>query len=401
MHRNSARTLAMALLLGTALAGVGLVGTGTEAQAAGAPKITNKAVGEPLQEAMGLHGRGQISQAIAKAREARGAAGITGAETALIDQLIASWLLQAKDYRGALTAYESLIDRGVGNRQQNLQAALGLALQLNQTAKAQQFASQLGGAGAAGIFIAQAEYNAGRYDEAIRLARPLAQGNPPSQQALQVLSASYFAKKDMNGFRGVQEQLLQHYPSPKAWSDMIRLTRNTKGLTDNQQLELYRLRLNVGDMIRAEDFMEMAQLALITGYPAEAKMVADKGVAAKLLQGDRAQRLSTMINQRVAQDAAAVATLQKQAAADPTGNADVKYGLTLLSQGKAAEAQAAIAAGIQKGKVTDMGAAQTALGRAFLAQGKKAEAQRAFNAVPRNTPQGSIARLWSIYAQRA
>ena len=58
---------------------------------ANAAVITNRAVGIPLQEAMQLANGEDWEAAIAKATEARNAAGITQAEIDLIDRLIAGW----------------------------------------------------------------------------------------------------------------------------------------------------------------------------------------------------------------------------------------------------------------------------------------------------------------------
>jgi tetratricopeptide (TPR) repeat protein len=398
MHKKTARALGVALFLGAAALTAGLVVPTTPAEAAA---ITNRAVGVPLQEAQQLAARGQLTQAIAKAREARAGAGITNAETILIDRLIAAWMLQARDYRGALTAYESLADRGV-DRERSLQAALGAAMQINNMAKVQELAAKMpGGAGNADLFIAQGLYSSKRYREAIAKAQPFAQRNPPSQQALEIMGASYFGLNDVAGRRTTLETLVTHYPTAERWSNLLRMARNERGLTDAQQLDIFRIRLLLGDLKTAEDYMEMAQLALIAGYPAEAKSVVEKGAAAKLLTGERTQRLAALVTQRLAEDQRVAAQLPAQAAADRTGNADVKLGLSMLSYGKAAEAEAALRQAVTEGGGGDKDAAQIGLGRALLAQGKKPDAVRAFGAVPRTSKSASVARLWSIYAQRS
>jgi hypothetical protein len=399
MHSKTARSLVVAFFLGAVA--VGAAGAPDAALAAGAPKITNKAVGEPLQAAIDLHNRGQITQAIAKAREAHGAAGITGAEAALIDRLVAAWMLEAKDYRGALTAYESLADRGI-DRENSLQAALGAAMQTNNMAKVQELAGKMpGGAGNADLFIAQGLYSAKKFNEAIAKAKPFVDRTPPNQQALQITYASCFEMKNEACRRSSLEALLRHYPSPDRWRDLIKLTSNEKGLSDEDQLELYRIRMLVGDLKTSKDYSDMAQQALIVGYPAEAKTVVEKGIAAKVLVGDRVPRLADMANRQAADDVKAIAALQQQAQADATGNADAKLGLKLLSHGKNAEGQAALEQGLKEGKPADPDVAKIGLGRALLAQNKKAEAVRAFNSVPRTSTHGSVARLWSLYAQQS
>jgi hypothetical protein len=105
--------------------------------------ICNKAVGEPLQEAMSLKGRGPLAAAIAKLREARRAPTIADTEIVLVDRLLAPWLVEAGEYPEALALYESQLARGTGSRVENLTAAAALAEKLGQTGKAQRFRDEL------------------------------------------------------------------------------------------------------------------------------------------------------------------------------------------------------------------------------------------------------------------
>src|SRR5258707_3613065 len=98
-------------------------------------------------------------------------------------------------------------------------------------------------------------------------------------------------------------------------------------------MDIYRLRLAVGDLKTNSEYLEMAQQALLVGYPAEAKMVVEKGLAAKALQsGERIDRLTKMTGDRVTQDSTGQADLQKKATAVPT--AGVQLGRTYWTFGK-------------------------------------------------------------------
>jgi hypothetical protein len=164
-------------------------------------------------------------------------------------------------------------------------------------------------------------------------------------------------------------------------------------------MDIYRLRLAVGDLKSQADFQYTAQQALIAGYPIEAKAIIDKGMAAKIVQKDeRIGRLLTKIeSDRVAAEASTKA-LEGKAASDP--NASVKLGLIYWSAGKGKEAEDAVRNGM-KAKVADPEAAKVALGHALLSQGKKPESVGAFDSVARNSKEAPIARMWSIYAKRA
>jgi hypothetical protein len=195
-----------------------------------------------------------------------------------------------------------------------------------------------------------------------------------------------------------------HYPNEQRWCDLLRLARNTRGLTDEQQLEIFTLRQNVNCLKTPEDYLEMGQIAIIAKYPAEGQAAITKGVTAKVLApqpGDRVTRLINLTKDSVAADMRTTAQLVSAAAADATGNADVRLARHHLSYAKYAEAEAAVQKGVTEGKLTDADYARVVLGRALLGQNKKAEAVRAFNAVPRTSKHYPIARLWSIYAQQS
>jgi TolA-binding protein len=401
MLENTARALGVALFLGVSAFAVGSL---ISPSPSGAAAITNRAVGVPLQEAQTLKAQGQLQGALTKAREARAAEGITNNEIATIDRLIAAWLLEARDYRGAMNAFESLGDRGI-DRQTSYEAALGAAMQLNDTAKIQALIGKIpGGAANAELFMAQGAYTAGRHQEAITRARPFIQRNPPNQQALAITAASCFALKDNACRRTTLEQLVIHYPTPERWCDLLTLAKNERGLTDLQQLEIFHVRQNVNCLKTQDEYLEMGQIAVIANFPNDGKVALEKGIAAKALTpqpGDRISRLVTLTTERVTADMRTTPQLTSAAAADATGNGDVRLARHLLSYGKFAEAEAAVQKGVAKGKLADADYARIVLGRALLAQNKKAEAIRAFAAVPRTSKQVTVARLWWIYAQRA
>ena len=99
--------------------------------------------------------------------------------------------------------------------------------------------------------------------------------------------------------RTTLEQLAANYPKLQYWHDLLQLARNERGLSDEQQLDVLRLRFAVGDLKTDADYQEMAQLALVAGYPNEAKTLLDKAAADKIVSGERADRLVKMTNDRV------------------------------------------------------------------------------------------------------
>jgi len=392
---KTTRALSLGFFLGTAsVFGLALAAS----TPALAQKITNPAIGKPLQEAQALASAGNFKGALAKAREADAVGGKSGAEAAAINQLIAYYAVQAGDSATALATFDKMIASGQGNRQENLKNAMSMALKMGNTQRAVGYANQMGGGDQ--TLIAQAYYQAGNFKEAIRLLRPGAEKGTASATALEALRASYYKLGDSNGQQFALEQLAARFPKPEYWRELARVVQREKGLPDAGLLEVYRLRYAVGDLKTADEYSEMAQVAIQMGFPGEAKSVLDKAQAQKLLSGERATRLINMTNGLVAKDAAVVATLQQQAANPADGNADVKLAEIMWSYGKFKEAEGMVRKGIKEGKLTNPDHAKIILGHALLSQGNRGEALAAFNSVPRASKMGSVARLWSLYARR-
>jgi tetratricopeptide (TPR) repeat protein len=400
MNWKTTCAFSSALLMGTAIvAASGL----TSAPAYAAPAITienkDKALADAINGAQADAKAGRYADALTKAKAADALPGKPAALVPQIHQMIVAYAIQAKDYAAALAQIDKMIAANEGNKAQNLKQALSVSIQMNSKAKMNEYAAQLGSNldPETRLFIAGSMMNAGQYKEALAEAEPLLQSGQPSEAVLKFEQAVYFKMNDPVGRRAMLEQLVTYYPKAEYWHDLLQLARNEKGLNDEQTMEIYRLRLAVGDMKSYDDYQEMAQQALITRYPAEAKAVMDKAAAAKLVTGERAARLVKTINDTIAQDAAVQADLQKKAATDP--NSGIKLGLIYWTYGKNNEAEAAIRKAMS-GKLSDPDWAKVALGHVLFSEGKKADAVAAFNSVAKNSKEASIARLWSIYARK-
>ncbi len=67
---------------------------------------------------------------------------------------------------------------------------------------------------------------------------------------------------------------------------MTRVQRKP-GFSERLELDVYRLMQATGNLKTADDYMEMAQLALQAGFPAEAQKVINDGYAKKDLRARR------------------------------------------------------------------------------------------------------------------
>ena len=370
------------------------------AHAAAAIITKNEALVKAIKDAQSAAAAQRWADALAAAKAADAIKEDKPAQLNLdIHQMIISYAANAKDYPAAMAQLDKNIAAGEGNKQQNLKTALAIAMAAKDKAKTDQYAKELGNNldTETRLFIASQMANAGQLKESLEYAKPALESNP-TEAALKFEQAIYFKMNNAEGRRAALEQLVSNYPKLEYWHDLLQLARNEKGLNDDQVMDIYRLRLAVGDLKSDADYQEMAQEALIAGYPLEAKAVLDKATAAKLLKGERAERLVQTVSRAVAADAAAQGDLQKKAATDAT--TAVKLGLMYWSSGKDKEAEDAIRKAMA-GKLADPDGAKVALGHVLMAEGKKQDAVSAFSSVPRASKEANVARLWAIFARRS
>jgi hypothetical protein len=369
MTANPLRALGMALLLGTGAITMATVATTTTAEAAVRP-----AVGSALRAAIAAAGAGRSSEAESRLHEAESTPNLTSGEQQAIAQTRS--YIQSKASGGGSGAKGKFIsDYNAGRYRE----AIADADELRKAGQLD-FNSQ--------IVVGQSYYLSGDNAGAIRYLKGL--GN--SEQVLELLLSAAYKSGDSATMRDAAEQLVLAGKS-QYWANLLTGAENTRGLKDHQQLDLYRLRFATNNMRSDSDYFTAAELAIEFGSPAEAANIINKGMTAKVLQGDRAARLLGLANAAVAKD-----NIQAAEAHARTGDDLVKVGEDLTGAGKAQDALAQVQAGIAKG-VSDKGNAQMRLGQAALAAGQKDVAVRAFTSVKDDPTWGVIAHIWSVYAR--
>jgi hypothetical protein len=400
MNCSMTRAFLATIFLGTTAIAAGNLTALTPARAAAAPETKNKALVDAINGAQADYKAGRFADALAKAKVADGIKeDKPQAINVAVHAMIVKYAIDAKDYASALAQIDKNIAANEGNKTENIKQAMAISFMMKDNAKAKAYSDQLGSNldNETRLFIASQMAAAGQNKEALAYAAPALQGNP-TEAALKFQQAVYFKMNDAAGRRAALEQLVTSYPKPEYWHDLLQLARNEKGLNDEQTMDIYRLRSALGDLKTVDDYFDATQEALVAGYPAEAKVMLDKGVMAKVVPaGERLTRLYKKISDDTAANAGVQADLQKRAAADP--NAKVKLGLIYWSFGKNKEAEDSIRAGMM-GKLADPDGAKVALGHALFSQGKKPEAIAAFDSVARNSKEAPLARLWSIYVRK-
>ncbi len=377
------RAIAMALLLGAATAVAGSSLTATSAQAAARP-----AVGNPLNAAKAAMAAGNCNAAMAKVREAQAVGGLSAEEQSYVTAMKNYIASASKGACGADTAIGAKAKFEADYRAGRYREAINDADLLRRAGALD---------GTTMVYIAQAYYRLGDYKGCARYA---SDHTGAGLEMLQWQMTCAAKVGDDTLMRVAAEQLVGASGTPQNWAQLLKLVEAAKALSDHQTLDINRIKLMTGLMKSDSDYFLLATLALqnTLGLPSEAVSVIQKGFDAKVLSGDRANRLMKLAKSSAAADLANLPKTVAAANKAKSGDLLVKLGENYCGMGRYKDAVDAVQAGIAKG-VSDSDNAYTRLGQALYGAGQKDAALKAF-AKAKNKPNGEmIARMWSLYVR--
>ncbi|WP_374593876.1 tetratricopeptide repeat protein [Sphingosinicella sp.] len=188
--------------------------------------------------------------------------------------------------------------------------------------------------------------------------------------------------------------LVQAYPSPTNWRDVLVIFRETSGLDDQGNLDVMRLMHDTNALTGERDYFEYAETADKRGLAGEAKSVIDAGTAKGALSTSKAyvKELVNIVTPKVKSDRASLPGLEKEARADKTGRMAKATADGYLGYGENAKAAELYWLALQKGGV-DAAEVNTRIGIALARSGDKAGAETAFNTV-QSGKRADIAKFW-------
>lgn len=371
-------------------------------------------VGKPLQQAGELLKAGKAREALAKVREAEAVGGRTAAEQLTIDRMKGAAAQRAGDNATAVQALESVFNKVSGAEQGQTAEQLAFAYsQLKDWSKSQQWATkaqQLGNNSAqlkqltAYLQSQSGDYAAIARDSAAAVAAAEQAGRRPEEADLLRLADAQQRTGATNAYIVTLEKLLANYPKKDYWSAYLgRLTRKS-GFSQGLGLDVLRLRLASGTLDKTDDFMEMAQLALQAGFPAEGVDIVEKGFASKALgtgaEAERHQRLKDLAVKRNAEKKASIAADAAAAAAEKTGDALVEVGYAYVTMGQVDQGVKLMEQGIAKGNLKRPEQARLHLGMAQLqSPALKAKGIQTLRSLKGTDGVAEVGRLWTVLAR--
>ncbi|NMM03064.1 hypothetical protein HHL24_34815 [Paraburkholderia sp. RP-4-7] len=362
-------------------------------------------VAKPLNDAQTLYRARNYRGALGKIAQAAATPGKTAYETRVIEEMQGAAAMAAGDTDVAAGAYEALLSSGeldAANAQQFSAALAGIYFQQKNYAAAIRTSQRYQKAGGADPQMRelqlQSYFLSGDCGNVVATLKPavgaaLKGGRPPAEPQLQMLAQCAQKTNDDGARAEALAALVAYYPKPVYQQQLFDSVRSKSGYFASLDLDIYRLRRATGALTTADQYMEMTQLALVAGIPAEAKQVIDQGFASGVLghdaQAEREKRLQALVIRR----------LQGQndgnnLPVDPADGA-----LNLVFAGQRQQGVDAVVAAIGKGSAHP-DAARLRLGEAYYYAGQKARAAQVFGTVKGADGSADLARLWTLVADR-
>jgi hypothetical protein len=404
--------------IGLLLAAIGLntvpavFGVAATAHAAGEQQTLRPEIGKPLQAAGELMKAQKYKEALAKVRETDNIGGKTPQETYTIERMRASIASAAGDTATAIKAFDYLLDSGKLSpaEQSKFTSALGaMHYQQKDYPKAiatwQRYLKEGGDDPKIRTLLNQTYYLAGDFPAAQKaigaeVAAEEKAGQAPSEEKLQLLANIALKQNDKAGYVQSIEKLVAYHPKKEYWADLINRVQTKPGFSDRLTLDVYRLKLAIGQMKDTGDYMEMAQLALQAGFPAEAQKVIDQGYKAGALgtgaEADRHKRLRDLANKQAADDQKTMSQGEADAQKAKDGTALVNLGYAYVTSGQADKGLGLMEQGIKKGGLKRPEDAKLHYGIAQLQAGKKSEGIQTLKSVQGNDGTADLARYWVL-----
>lgn len=367
-------------------------------------------VGKPIQAARELIQQKKYKDALAKVHEAEAVPNQTPYEKFVIDLTRGSAAQGAGESDTAVSSFESVVSSGrlPAADQLHLEAAIAqIHYQAKDYAKAITWASRYEKEGGTEPsmqqILVQAQYLSGDFASAARTLKADIEaeekaGHAPTEDRLTFLISCYLKMNDNAGYAGVLEKLVAYYPKKTYWADLI--YRTQKRVAERLNLDLFRIQLATGNLTKANEYMEMAELALQAGFPAEAKKVVDQGYASGLMgkgaEADRQNRLRDLTSREAAKDAASIAKGDAEIDAAKDGDALASIGYNLVLNGQAEKGLALMEQGLKKTPLKRPDDARLHLGIAYAQAGQKSRAVQTLEGVGGKDGTAELARLWIL-----
>lgn len=374
-----------------------------------APATLRAEVHKPLTAAQEAMKNNQMDQALSLTREALSVSQLTPMERAFVMRTQAAAAVRAKNWDLAIESLEYLVvspDVPQADKRSMLESLMNASLQKKDNARAVKWGRQYlqDGGTNPGIRLAMIQTLSvmGEHKQVLqevqeKMRLDAAAGQKTPEQELRLMAISYRQLKDDAGYMSTLKRLVNDYPTKAYWVEVIGRMSQQPGLTPRQELNLYRLLEQTGNMEEVDEYIEMANLATKAGLPAEALRVLDKGfeqgVLGKGADAVAHNKLRAEAQKKSQEDARSFAQLEKSAkdAATWAAVADVYF-----SQKNWTAAHAAYAKALEFGGSRRENELRLHDAISLFQLGQKDSARQQWGAIKGDVVWSDMANLWTI-----
>jgi tetratricopeptide (TPR) repeat protein len=251
-------------------------------------------------------------------------------------------------------------------------------------------------------------YFSGDYATVVKMQGPMLDaaeksGKAPSEAELRMYASSANKAKDDAAYLHGVELLASYYPNDDFWSDLVaRGILRKPGYDHAFDTDTLRLKFAATKQMEADEYTDLAELALKDGFPTEAKKAMDAGFAAGVLgtgSGAAKQRqLRDRATKEAANDAKTIASTEASASKAKTGAGLVNLGWAYVTMDQFDKGIGFIEQGIAKGGLKSPDEAKVRLGMAYLRAGQKDKAIATFQSVKAGGGLSDIAKYAIVLA---
>lgn len=384
-------------------------------------------VGKLVQQAGDMYKARKYKEALAKLQDTDRVSGKSGSEVFTIERMRLAIASAAGDNEQTIRSTELVINANkLGNKEQlqMIQVLANAYFKAGNYPKAtkayERYFSEGGTDSSLRQYLIQSMSMGGDSSRAMKeikaeIAAAEKVGRAPSQSSLEFFANG--AAKNLEKLKGeakvaeraayfsALEKLIIFYGKKEYWATLLVGLEYHSDLPTRLKMDLYRLKLAVGQLTKTSDYMEMAQMAIQDGNAGEAIKIIELGTKAGALgtgnEAARHGRLRDLANKRMAEGKAAQAATEAEGNKSADGTILVNLGFSYVTAGDFAKGIDLMAEGIRKDRLKYPDDANLHLGMAYLMAGKKANGLKMLKTVQGKDGTGDLARYWTMYANQA
>jgi hypothetical protein len=411
---NHKQYIAIALILsafGSTVFPLGMSSAYGEGETAKPADTVSAEVGKPLQAAQELYKQKKYPEALDALNEAS-ALKKTPYEAYVIDRTRAAVATASGDDKLKLESYQAVVASGrlaADEQLKFVQAISRLYYEKADYAQAiawtERFLKEGGVDPQAHALLAQSYYLSNDFPHAakelqIDLDAAEKAGAPPTDKQLRILISIATKQNDSAGYVRALEKFVTYYPKKEYWADLIYRLQTRPDFSPHLLLDVYRLKFSLGLLSKPAEYVDMAEMSILAGFPAEAKKVMEAGYKSGVLgAGGDAEKQKSVLNsatKKSADDLKAIAQTEADVRKNKDGSGLINLGYAFITMNQFDKGLAMMEQGVKAPGIKRAEEAKLHLATAYALAGRTQEAIAAFKTVQGNDGSADLAHYWVL-----